>query len=261
MAIIIHSNAIIEEIGPIELVFTEDEILNSFNENYHTMCSKRISEIPNTWAVWGLMDNPPENEFNMIGSDIVELDIDSPLMIIHDSEINPKWKLTDDILQKSYEEFLHDISRFVNEIAIEVIKEDQSKINNGEKDPTLIALKQLGITSDKKLLFLFDLNSQTNEFFSDHAFVTFSQKILEYLQINFNKNLKKKAPFTIFDDNKTVVIVNDEMVEPTLIKIIKTFERVEHYESCKALMEIKEKWINKTTIATQKKTRGRPKKI
>ena len=260
MAILIYSNAIIEEIRPAALVFSEDEILNAFSDDYHTMYSKRLSEVPNSWAVWAMMDDPAPNEFNIIGSDIVDTDIDSPLMIIHDSEINPTWKLVDDILQKDYNEFLHDISAYVNEIALEVVKEDQEKINNGEKQSTLISLKQLGITSDKKLLFLFDLKLQTQEFFSDHAFLTFSQKIIEYLQTNFTKNLKKKLPFTIFDDNKTVVIVNDDMVEPTLVKLIETCGIAEDYENCRVLVEIKEKWIAKTTVAEKKKI-GRPKKM
>jgi len=259
MAVIIYSNAILEEISPANLVFTEDEILNIFNENYHTMCSKRISEIPNSWAVWGLMDNPPENEFNMIGSDVVEVEIDSPLMIIHDSEINPSWKLTDDILQKGYNEFLNDTSRFVNEIAAEVIKEDKAKVENGEKDPTLISLKQIGITDDKKLLFLFDVNDQTDEFFLDDAFFIFSERIFTYLQTNFNKNLKKKIAFTIFDDNKTVVIVNDNMVESTLIKIIQAFEHNEEYEKCKSLTDIKNKWLAKNSAVNENKRISRKK--
>jgi len=259
MAIIIHSNAIIEEMHASNLVFTEDDILNTFNESYHTMCSKRISEVPNTWAVWALMDNPPENEYNLIGSDILDLDIDSPLLIIHDSEINPEWKLTDDVLQKGYDEFLKDVSKFINDIAANVVKEDQEKIENGEKKSASISLKQLGITPDKKLLFLFDLNLQSKEFFVDNAFYIFSQKIIEYLQDNFSKNLKNNLPFTIFDDNKTVVIVNDDMVEQTLVKLIETFGHIENYENCKTLHEIKEQWLNRFATP-EKRKRGRPKK-
>jgi len=259
MAIIIYSNAVLEELKPSNLVFTEEEILNIFDDQYHTMCSKRLSEIPNSWAVWALMDNPPANEYNMIGSDVIDLDIDSPLVVIHDSEINPTWKLTDDILQKNYDEFLHDVSQYINEIAVEAVKEDQEKVNNGEKNSSLIVLKQMGVTPDKKLLFVFDIDSQTKDFFRDNSFAIFSQKILEYLESNFDKNLKNKVPFTIFDDNKTLVIVDDEKVEPTIDKLIEIFEYTEKYESCKVLSEMKVKWIKKAE-PVEKKKRGRPKK-
>lgn len=261
MALIIYSNAIIEELSPNNLVFTEDEIINIFGENYHTLHSKRITEIPNCWAAWGTMDNPANNEYNLIGSEIIDFDIDSPLLIIHDSEINPEWRITDDIILKNYDDFHQDITKHINKVAADVLKKEQDQIENGEKEDSRITLKQLGITLDKKLLFSFDLDSQAKDFFTNTSFFNFSKNILNYLTKNYDNDRINKKPFTIFDDNKTVVVVEEDKVEATLDKIIKTFEEFEHYENCQLLHAIKEKWINSNKEIPQKKKRGRPKKL
>jgi hypothetical protein len=260
MAIILYSNAILETIRPAGLTFTEDEMLDVFSEDYHTMHSKRILEVPNTWAVWGSMDNPPNNEYNIIGSDIVDYDIDSPLLMIHDSEINPNWKITDDVIQFGYDDFLRKISEYINEIANEVMKKKESLEENAAG--SLISLVQMGITTDKKLLFSFDPNSQDKGFYEGEPFKTFSEKILEYLKTNLDSNIKQKKPFTIFDDNKTVVIVNDENIIPTLDIIMEKFQHDENYEACKDMIVIKKKVSLEQEVTEEKpkKKRGRPKK-
>lgn len=260
MAIILYSNAILENMRPENLVFTEDEILSVFNENYHTIHSKRIKEVPNTWAVWASMDDPPSNEYNMIGSDIVDFDVDSPLMLIHDGEINPNWNATDP-LQYGYDEFLKRMSIFVNDIAKEAVQE-KSYVKSSNESGSLISLTQLGITVDKKLLFSFDPDNQANTFYSGESFDNFSTKILEYLMDNFESNMINKKPFTIFDDNKTVVIVDDDKVENTLDRILHKFQAKEDYESCVHVNSIIKKWkekINGADVQRVKK-RGRPKK-
>lgn len=256
MAVILYSNAILETIRPAGLVFTEDEIINVFSETYHTMHSKRLVEIPNTWAVWASMDDPPSNEYNMLGSDIVDYDIDSPLVLIHDSEINPSWNVTDDILQFGYDAFLGKISEYINEVASETLKERDT---TEEHPQSLISLMQMGITPDKKLLFSFDPNNQDNGFYEGESFGAFSQRILDYMKNNLATNIDAKKPFTIFDDNKTVVIVNDKDVSATLDVMMNRFTKDENYEACNDLMRLKT-LIYGEPPAPEKKKRVRKKK-
>lgn len=256
MAVILYSNAILETLRPAGLVFTEDEIINVFSESYHTMHSKRLIEISNTWAVWASMDNPPSNEYNMLGSDIVDFDIDSPLVLIHDSELNPAWNVTDDVLQFGYDTFLRKISEYVNDVANETMKERET---SDDQPHSLISLVQMGITPDKKLLFSFDPNSQDSEFYEGKTFATFSQKILDYMKNNLAANMAAKNPFTIFDDNKTVVIVNDEDITATLDVMMDRFAKDENYEACKELMGLRT-LIYGEPPAPEKKKRSRRKK-
>ena len=88
MALVIYSTGIVEEMVALENTFSDRELVKTFDE-YTSLESYRLPDVPNTWCLWGEMDDPPELEFNKIGSEVVETDIYSHLIFIHDSEIDP----------------------------------------------------------------------------------------------------------------------------------------------------------------------------
>ena len=96
MAVLLYANGLTEEHKPKELTFTDEELLTIFPDFEKTR-TFRLYEIPNCWCIWG--ENDPvgkrEDEFNKIGTDILEQICYSPVLFLHDSEINPEWKLTD----------------------------------------------------------------------------------------------------------------------------------------------------------------------
>jgi hypothetical protein len=104
MAIIQYSNGIIEDVKADDLVFTDDEILRLL-DGFTSMRTYRLVEVPNTWCVWGENEEDEESEFNNIGTGIVDEPVFSPLLIIHDTELDPSWNLNDSVILHSYKEF------------------------------------------------------------------------------------------------------------------------------------------------------------
>jgi len=257
--IIVYSNGIVEEFRPQNKVFTENELVQSF-DNYHTIKSKRISEIPNTWCLWGEMDDAPDNEYNKIGSDIVKSHIDSHIIFVHDSELNLNWNISDKNPQKEYDDFTYDVKNLIDYIADEL----HQKIKENSDTGSMIFLSAMGHTKDKRVLFSFNPTEQIEDFYSENYFNKFAIKIYEYLTSNFEED--GGIPFVIFADSKTIVIVENQHVDEILDKIINIYKKKEDYEVCSNITEIRKKWREAITpqiidSSIGKKRRGRPPKI
>jgi hypothetical protein len=247
MAVILYNNGIVEEIKPNNFTFTEKEILKLF-ENYKNVRSRRLIEVPNAWCLWGEMEHPEAIDFNKLATDIVEIHVFSHLIVIHDSEIDPDWNMTD-ILNKNYVEFRDDLAEFVDSIAQRIIDEAESR----EETPS-IYLTTSGLTKDKHVVYMFDPNEQSPDFYDNGSFDNFSEKIFEYFQENF----KLKDHLTIFADKKIIINVDKENVPIFFNKIIKSFENKEDYEICHELNSIYKNWSS--YVSKDKKKRGRPPK-
>ena len=114
MSLIIYSNGIVEEMVPVEDTFSHRDLVKSFDD-YTLVETFRLPDVSNTWCLWGDVENPPENEYNKIGTEIVNMEMHSHLILIHDSEINRDWDVVDPILQKSYKEWMDEIALFTNQ--------------------------------------------------------------------------------------------------------------------------------------------------
>ena len=241
MALIIYSNGIVEEYVPLDEVFTEEELVKPFNE-YPFLRSFRLPEVDNTWALWGEMDDPPENEFNKIASVMLEKEIYSPILFIHDSEISKKWKAREKKVKKTYKEFATELSKFVNDIVHMIAEEAQKEYEESDKS-NMIFLTAVGHTKDKRVLFAFNPDEQEENFYINGGWNTFSEKIYAYIKDNFDKEpVEEGKPFVAYADNKTIVIVEDKHVDSVIDKLLKRFEKEEKYEECAVISDIKNSW-------------------
>jgi len=271
MSLIIYSNGIVEEFLPLEDIFSHRELVKSFDD-YNMLETYRLSDVPNTWCLWGDTENPPENEWNKIASEIVSEPIHSHLILIHDSELDREWDATDQILQKSYTDWMEDLALFTNEVVENISRERQANLSERDKT-SMIFLTTMGHTADKRVLFGFDPDIQAEDFYSSGAFDTFATKIYEYLDNNFYlEPIEESKPFVIFADGKTIVIVENQHMDKFTQHLLSVYEKREDYEICKKITDIKNDWDNyfkipekievfkDASIGPPKKKRGRPPK-
>jgi len=272
MALIIYSNGIVEEMVPVEEAFTHRDLVKSFDD-YTSLETHRLIEVPNTWCLWGEINSPPENEFNKIGTEIIKEELYSHLILLHDSEINREWNLTDEILQKSYKEWMDELALFTNTLIEQISRARQAQMSDREKT-SMIFLTTMGHTVDKRVLFAFDPTIQAEDFYISGAFDTFGTKIYEYLEANFYiEPIEESKPFVIFADGKTIVIVENEHMETFIEHLLNVYQKREDYEICSKITEIKKIWDGylkipndiKTqeldpSVGPPKKKRGRPPK-
>jgi DNA-directed RNA polymerase beta subunit len=251
LALIIYSNGIIEEMIPEGNEFTDNELTLTFSD-YEYIHTSRLNEVPNTWCIWGEIENPPPNEFNKLATEAIDFEIYSHVIFVHDSEINPSWKLTDNIIYKSYSEWLTMVGDFVNEMTQNIALEHRQEMQESEQSASMIFLSTLGHTKDKRVLFGFNPNEQNDNFYKDNGgWDKFSDKIYEYLVENFDKEpVEENKPFVIFSDAKTIVIIEDQYVDDVINKLLVHFERKEKYEVCKFISEVKDKWYKRKTLPT-----------
>jgi len=253
MAICLYSNGIVEEFKPAKLTFTENELIKSFGE-YKTIKSKRLIEVPNGWCVWGEMENPDPIEFNRICTDILEVYVFSHVIFIHDSELDPKWKLND-MIYKNYVDFTSDISIFIEEMSTKIVEEIDEMQAQG-KNQNMIYLTTAGKIKDKLVIYMFNPAEQSDDFYKDGSFSNFSDNITEYLK----KHFKLNEPLTIFSDKKIIINVEKDNVQDLFAKMLKHFEVKEHYETCAELSHLFDDWTTYINNMPPKKKRGRPKK-
>lgn len=249
MGILLFPSGITELCEPKEHVFTDEEILNIFKKYKHIK-SRRLVEVPNTWCVWGQNTKNDESNFNKIGSDVIKENLFCEILFIHDSQINPEWSLTDDIIYKGYEEFKEQILLYFDSIAENVIKENEKLRQQQGKDTNLIFLNTIGPTADKRVLFEFDPKQQRQEFYNNDYFVNFANKMIEFFS---DKDYQETDMFYIFYDKKTVIFVKDENVDYLMQQLIEFFEKNENYENCKLLKLVLEKWKNKKEKKNKKR--------
>jgi hypothetical protein len=254
MAVILYGSGVLEEYKSSGLVFTDEEILHVFKEE-EIIKTKRLYQIPNTWCVWG--ENIPisDDTYNRLGSEVIESYVYSHILFLHDSELNPEWKLTDDMIQNDYNKFRIDLHNFIDSVALEIVNIDKQANNNVNSPENIIVLNTIGPTNDKRMIFEFNPKKQTDIFYSDNVFKPFADRVYAYL----DKNFKTEKPFTIFENQNMVIVIGEENADYFIDQLIDTFIKSESYEICKNLRDIKKTWHEKN--GGLKKKRGRPKKI
>lgn len=251
MAILLYSNGLTEEYKPINKTFTETEILGFFNE-FNSVKTTRIPSMLNTWCIYGVGDNDP-TEFNKMAVVLLKskTPIFSHLMFIHDSEINPEWKLTDDILYHDYNNFILSLKKFIDETAERVIDELTANAEYEGKTESLPQLLTIGTTPDKKIIFAYNPDEQSSAFYENEEFYKFSQKVYEYLATN----KQNKEPFTIYEDKKAVIIVEKEKVDKFFTKMLHKFQSKEDYEICTNISIMMKSWNSGGVIDKPKRKR------
>lgn len=256
MAILLYSNGITEEYKSINKTFVEAELLQFFND-FSKVKSVRIPAMVNTWCVYGIgIDDPAE--FNKMAVVLLQskTPIYSPLLFIHDSELNPEWKVTDDIIYHDYNNFMLSLKKFIDDTAERVIEEIAAASEYEGKTESLPQLVTLGTTSDKKILFAYNPDEQTSTFYQNEEFYKFSQKVYEYL----SANVQTKEPFTIYEDKKAVIIVEKEKVDKFFTSLLNKFQSKEDYEVCTNISKMMKSWNSADKIDKSKRKR-RSKKL
>lgn len=267
MALVVYSNGIFEEYLPVDDTFSDQELVDMFRD-YEEIKTHRLAEIPNCWLIWGEMENPPDNEYSKLASEILDDDIFSHIIFVHDSEINRNWGLTDDILYKSYSDFINQVGTYIKDM-VEFIANETQKEYEEAGTSSMIFMRAIGYTKDKRVLYQFDPDEQHDEFYID-GWDKFSRKIYEYLKDNFDKEpIEENKPFVIFADTKVIVIVEDDKVNDVISHVLLEFEKKENYEACSFISNVRDKWYERKTIPKDvldpsighpKKRRGRPPK-
>lgn len=253
MAIILYSSGVTETYESQGYTFSDQEILSIF-ESFAKIRTSRLYEVPNTWCVWGENLADDNDEFNKLGSDIIQENVFSPLLFIHDTEIDPAWMMTDEVILKGYEDFKIDLLLYFDEIAENVLRETQKLRELEGTANNLLILTTIGPTEDKRVLFEFDPNRQSEEFYEEEYFNKFSNRVTTFLEQSY----KDGDTFVVFADSKSVIAVADDNVEILMNRIIKHFENHEKYEICSKLTKILEKW-KKYKAKEKRKTRAKRK--
>lgn len=240
MAVILYRNGLTEEYVPKNLVFSENELIDLFKD-YDNVKTKRIIPLLNTWCIYGV-DNEGEkdpDDYNRIASAIAKDTIYTNVLFVHDTEIDPDWNMTDDIIYKSYTDFRILIEKMVIDVAEAIISELEE-----HSEDVIISLplfSELGVTTDKKLIFGFNPDEQTNQFYSQ-GFNEFSEKVYKYLSIN--RDEQKKTPFKIYEDNKAIIIIDPDKVKSFLSILLNNFKEQEEYEICTEISNMINDWSN-----------------
>lgn len=251
MAILLYSNGISEEFRPAKLTFSELELVSLFNE-FAEIKTSRLITVLNTWCIYGVSPNPDPLEFNRIASDIIKTPVYSHVLFVHDSEINPKWNATDNILYRGYTEFLIEIKKEIDLSATNIVDQFEASPEYEEKVNYLPQLETIGITNDnpKRILFGFNPTQQNKEFYENDEFYRFSQKVYDYII----HNKQTKEPFTIYADKKAIIIVDPQHVVSFLNTMLEKFKSKEEYEACTALTKIIKEWTPKSKKTRRKKS-------
>jgi len=243
MAVKLYTNGLTEEYRPKKLVFSEEELLDIFKD-FDNIKTKRILPIINTWIIYG--DDKNLDNYNRIASVITKDSIFTDVLFIHDSEIDPTWNMTDDIIYKSYDEFYVIIEKLITDVAEAILAELEEKDELYGSIDSLPQFSELGVTSDKKLLFGFNPNMQTTQFYKQ-GFQHFSEKVYKYL----SDNKQNKEPFKIYEDNKAIIIIETPNVKSFLLSLLNTFKENEEYEICKDISNMISDWNKKTNKETK----------
>jgi len=246
MGVLLYGNGITEDYRPEKLVFTEDELVSLFDE-FEEIKTTRIASLINTWCIYGVNAINDSNDFNRIAADILKEPVYSQALFVHDSEINPDWKATDSVLYKSYGEFLGVLKKVIDDTAANILNELAATADYENKIDYLPQLSTLGATPDKRILFSYNPDDQSREFYDHDEFYKFSQKVYEYI----TKNKQEKEPFTIYADKKAVIIIESLKVQKFLDSLLEKFKSKEDYEICTTLTQIISDW--KTIINSKVK--------
>jgi len=222
--------------------------------------SERACKVPNTWCVWGQREpvNKSPDEFNQVGTDILDQPCYSPVLFIHDTEINPGWMLTDDVILSGYGDFHNELTNFFNEVAKGILEERERIRQETGEPPNLLVMEQKGISEDKRIIFQFDMDKQVEEFFSEPNLSEFAKKVHNFLKFSY----KDGDIFAIYADKNIIMVMSDNQVKPFIEKIIAYFQHHENYEACSIIRNTYERWVKYKESKQEKPApkRGRPRK-
>lgn len=250
MAILLYPNGVTEEYKPNGHTFTDDELLH-FKFDKALIRSFRLYEVPNTWCIWG--ERQPqyirEAEANQIGSIIVDQPCWAPILFVHDSEINPDWRLTDDIIVSGYPLWKNDLGQFFDEVAKGILEEREEIRKNSPNPPSLMVLEEVGVSDDKRVIYKFVMEKQTEEFFTEKNLNEFAQKVHNFLKFSY----KDGEIFAIYADPNIIIVTDDKEVKPFIDKMIAYFESKENYEACSVIRNTYNKWAKYKKEQAQKK--------
>ena len=241
MSVLLYQSGVLEQYLPKNLVFDEEELVYLFLD-FDKIVTKRVYELPNTWMLWGTYKNPQETEYNKIPSKLIQERIYTPVLFIHDSELNPDWNSTDTILYDNYDTFKTNTLAFLKEYNAE-INEYNNSVNNRNEDEEIpsetgqLKLTNVGITNDKRILFNFDPTSQVDNFYTTENFNTFSLNIFKYFQ-----EYPPQDPLVILSDNNMVITVDSPNGCFLFDKLIENFTKSENYEICSELVKMKKSY-------------------
>ena len=249
MAFLLYSNGLSEEYKPKSLIFTESELIDLFKE-FSEIRTCRLITMINTWCIYGISLNPDPMEFNRIAAELIKAPVYSHVLYVHDSEIDPKWNVTDSTLYKSYIEFLIEIRKTVDTVAAEIVNQLEAVQQLEGKIPFLPHLAMIGSTPDKRILFGFNPTEQPKEFYEHDEFYKFSQKVYDYI----SHNKQEKEPFTIYADKKAIIVIDTQHVISFLNTILEKFKSKEEYEICIDISNIIKQWPTKTKKIRRKKS-------
>jgi len=253
MAIILYSNGLTEEILPQGLTFSDEEILGFFKA-FNNIQTKRLDEVPNTWCVWGELKNPAEDDYNKLASEVIQEHCYSQIFFLHDTEVDPSWNLTDAIIYHNYPIFKKQILKFLDEIAIETIREiEQIREETGK---TNMSLEQVAVSTDKRVIFKLDPNKQDSHFFKHDNFQEFAIKCYNFIDTSY----KDGVIFPIYADKKMIIVLEESQVKQYLDLLIDFFQKKEEFEKCARLRDIYKNWVAFNEKQKNKPKRGRPKK-
>jgi hypothetical protein len=254
MAVILYGNGLTEEIVPSKFTFSDQEILEFFKE-FNNIQTKRLDEVPNTWCVWGELKNPKEDDYNKLASEIIREHCYSKLFLLHDTEVDPSWNLTDTVIYDGYDVFKKKLLKFLDEIAIETIREIEH-MRDASGKPNLLALDQVAISVDKRVIFKFNPDKQQPDFFKPSHFEEFANKSFNFL----DKFYKDGDVLPIYADKKMIIVMDDIQVKQYVDLLISFFEKREEYLKCARINEIYKSWTEFKEKKNPPKKRGRPSK-
>lgn len=240
MAILLYPNGLTEEFKSKEFTFTDEELIIIFGDFDKTR-TFRLYEVPNTWCVWG--ENEPidkvPDEFNKIGSDILDQPCYSPILFLHDTEIDPAWDLTDRMIMFGYDDFKLQMLQFFDDVAADIMEERRiAREQEGVNPQTPIVMEQVGISEDKRIIFKFDIDNQPQEFFAEENLLEFAKKAHNFLKFKYRDG----DIFAVYADKNIIMVSEDNKVKPLIEKLIAFFKSQENYEACSVLRNTFERW-------------------
>lgn len=242
MAIMLYQSQLTSEKTPENnKYFTKNELKEFFKE-YEKLNSLRLDE-NNIWCLYGSKTIYNTIEYNSIASDLCGVDVYSPLLIIHDSEINPEWKmshLTNETYSDFYDNVMNDIIAISQEL-LKTIKENEMA-ENGED--TLPYLETVGETTEepKRVFFYFDPDKQSENFYKSNNLNILCEKAYDYISVSENKY---REPFIMYEDVKAIVSIPKDKIIKFADIIINYFLKEEEYEKCDVLKNLKINWEKK----------------
>jgi hypothetical protein len=243
MALLFYSNGVMDSYKPANNVFTEEEITKIFYD-FPTIRTVRPVQSVNTWCVFGEKTLNDPLDLSKVLSEFLKEAVFSPVLFIHDSEIDPEWKATDDILYKSYDQFVKDAKVLLETAAQKVMETMNAEYDYGKNINRLPYLVAIGTTEDKRLMLSYVPEDQHAEFYADADFYLFAKKAYTHL----TTNPQTKEPYVIYEDRKSMIIVPTDKVKAFLDSLILEFTSHEEYEICTNISKMIDDWYSIVTV-------------